>query len=251
MTEIIINADDYGLNRHCTDAIKECFSRKLITSTTVMATGMCFDQAIIIARENGFSDNVGIHFNLTEGKPLTAGAETSPLLCENGCFKGEFSRYKMLSTTDKMIVYNELTAQIEKLESCGIVPSHADSHNHIHTATFFAPIVAQVCKEHGIHKVRIHRNIGAIPLYKKVGKTAYNQWLHQSGFITTHYFGSMEDVEVNGLCDDLEIMVHPDYNKDGALIDRVDEQNGFPIGKSMKSICEGNNVKLISYGELP
>ena len=70
---IIINGDDFGMNRRCSTAIAAAFDKGLITDTTMMANGDCFEYAVALAREKGFFDRIGIHFNLTEGTPLTKG----------------------------------------------------------------------------------------------------------------------------------------------------------------------------------
>ena len=76
MGKIIINADDFGLAESSSKAIAKAFSENLISSTTACANGDYIEQAYNIARDNGFLDKIGIHINLTEGKPLTDGIKT-------------------------------------------------------------------------------------------------------------------------------------------------------------------------------
>ena len=58
--------------------------------------------------------------------------------------------------------------------------------------------------------------------------------MHRRGITTTDYFGSLEDVVTCGLpTGTTEIMVHPDYDQDGALIDRVEFLDGIPAGKAL------------------
>ncbi|MBR4173293.1 MAG: ChbG/HpnK family deacetylase [Clostridia bacterium] len=243
---VIINADDFGLNERCSMAIAEAFSKGLITDTTMMASGDFFDGAVSLCREKGFDNRIGIHFNITEGTPLTDDIKNFRRFTENGKFHGRINRLKPLSKAEKNAVYEELSAQIARIEGTGLKITHADSHHHIHTAVFIAPVVIKVCREHGVAKIRLHRNIGDISLPKRLVKKAYNSFLHKKGFITTRFFGSMEDL--GSELDNLEIMVHPDYDKDGNLIDRIDEAGGYPIGKELKKI--GGNIKLTGYGEL-
>ena len=66
---IIINADDFGLNKSCSQAIALAFSEELVTDTTIMANGEYFDDAVKLAEKHGFFDKIGIHLNITEGKP--------------------------------------------------------------------------------------------------------------------------------------------------------------------------------------
>ncbi len=244
--ELIINADDFGLTQSCTEAIVEAFRKNYITDTTMMATGVAFDIALKYAKSE-LDGKVGIHFNLTEGKPLTESIASFSEFCANGVFHKHINRYKPLSAEAKKAVYEELSAQANKIQAAGVNIAHADSHHHIHTAPFIAPIIFRVCKEHSIQKIRLHRNIGAISGYKMLMKKAYNKIVHKQ-FVSTDYFGSMEDAKA-GLPDGVvEIMVHPDFDNIGNLIDREGaECIGAPLS-DIERIIEGNI--LTSYKEL-
>lgn len=244
---VIINADDFGLNEHCSLAIKEAFKKGLITDTTIMANGTFFDEALKLSRDSRFDDRIGIHFNITEGIPLTENIKKMSAFTENGEFHGRINRVKPLSKAEKNAVYEEISAQIKRIENAGIKVTHADSHHHIHTAVFIAPIVLKICNEHKINKIRLHRNTGNISLYKIYIKRCYNNILQKKGFVTTKYFGSLKDFRDGNLLDNLEIMVHPDFDKYGKLIDRTDIQDGYPIGKELTKI---EDIALTSYGEL-
>ena len=250
MRTIIINADDYGLNEHCSRAIEQAFRVGIITDTTMMATGDYFDEAIALAREYGFINQIGVHLNLTEGEPLTDEIRYISDFVTDGCFNKHYRRTKPLSRKINNAIYQELTAQVEKIQNVGITITHADSHHHIHTALFIAPIVARVCMEHGITKIRLHRNIGSISGFKMLIKKKYNNWLHSQGFATTDYFGSLRDIENAGIPDNCEIMVHPDFDKNGILIDRHGIKDSFPIGSKLPDLRTERKVFLRGYSEL-
>lgn len=247
---LIINADDFGLSSSVNRAIATAFQDGLISDTTMLANGKAFDEAVEIAKAGGFQTKVGVHFNITEGQPLTDDIKKCPSFCENGIFHKKINRLKPLSRFEKSAVYKELSAQAQKIKSAGFNIDHADSHHHIHTAIFIAPIVFRICKENGIDKIRLHRNIGNVPSYKKIVKDFYNKTLRKKGFITTDYFGSLKDISDYPLPDKLEIMVHPDYDKDGVLIDRRDFVNDTPAGVPLYNLAHKTDSKLISYGDL-
>lgn len=254
MERIIINADDYGLYANFTDAIIEAYEKKFITSTTACANGEDIKRAVQIAKEKGLIDKIGVHINFNTGKPLTEAIANDPLFCENGVYHSHVNRLKKLTKAQKQAVYHETVAQIERLRALGVPISHADSHHHIHTAIFFAKTIKKAISDCGIEKIRLHRNAGNIPLYKKIVKNAYNKKLKKQGFLTADYFGGMDDYFLKketlekGVC---EIMVHPDYDKNGVLVDRVDVQDGFAVGQPLQKIKELTAEKtLISYSEL-
>lgn len=246
---IIINADDFGYSEVVTKAIVESFTRGLITDTTMMANGEAFDYGVEMIHQESLSDRIGFHMNLTEGYPMTEQIKRLASFTVDGCFHGNINRKKRLSREEKEAVYKEITAQIQKLINNGVEITHADSHHHIHTVLSIAPIFLHVCKENGINKIRIHRNIGNIPFYKQYLKNLFNYWLKKNGITTVKYFGSMKDLVNSFLLDRMEIMVHPDYNIDGILIDRIKRVNGMAIGPELTPITEAKDI-LSTYKDL-
>ena len=250
MNRVIINGDDYGMNERNTRAIAEAIEKGLITDTTMMANGEYFDEALALAKEKGFIDKIGIHLNLTDFPPLTEDIAKQPRFVKDGHFYKGYDRTKRLTKEEKDAIRQELTAQVEKLRSAGIPINHADSHHHIHTGIFVAPIAAEVCKKYGINKIRLHRNLGQISFLKRIVKKKYNDWLVKQGFVTTDYFAYVMDIDGVPIPDNTEIMVHPDYDKDGVLIDRRGMENGFPVGKPLIDLRDDKDIILRGFTEL-
>ncbi len=251
-SKLIINADDYGLTESCSKAIAEAFEKNLISSTTACANGQYIEQALELAQEKGFVNCIGIHINLTEGKPLTEAISKDSFFCANGQFHGRIDRLKKPTKAQLAEIKEEVTAQVERLLAIGYTISHADSHHHIHTCIYFEDTIKDVLFAYGIKKIRLHRNIGKISFYKKIVKNWYNRKLKKQGFTTCRYFGSLEDFEPNitadGVC---EIMVHPDYNPQGILIDRVKQSEEGNFGELLGNINLKTATKeKISYRDL-
>lgn len=252
LNKLIINADDYGLTESCTKAIAEAFEKNLISSTTACANGTYIEQALVLSQEKGFVDKIGIHINLTEGQPLTEQIAQDPFFCENGQFHGRINRLKKPTREHLAEIQAEVTAQIERLLTLGYTISHADSHHHIHTCIYFEDTIKDVLFTYGIKKIRLHRNIGAIPFYKKVVKNWYNKKLRKQGFITCRYFGGLGDFTLcKNTADVCEIMVHPDYDSKGELIDRVMQNEDGNFGDMLEKIQTlTENQEKISYKDL-
>ena len=250
--KLIVNADDYGLTESCSKAIAEAFENRLITSTTACANGEYIEEAFALAKEKGFLDKIGIHINLTEGKSLTEKIAKDSFFCRDGEFHHEINRLKKPTKEQLAEIKEEVTAQIERMLALGYTISHADSHHHIHTCIYFEETIKDVLFAYGIKKIRLHRNIGKIPFYKKIIKKWYNKKLRKQGFTTCRYFGSLEDFAIenpgDGVC---EMMVHPDYNLQGEIIDRdfYDDNGSYgePLDKVKTIIKE---KELISYKDL-
>jgi chitin disaccharide deacetylase len=250
---LIVNADDFGLRDSCTRAIGEAFSKGLISSTTMCANGSHFQDACEIAMTMHLEDRIGIHLNLTEGRPLTAGIRESRKFCdEQGQFHGRLDRLAPLSRQERVLVSQELSAQVERMRRAGLPITHADSHHHVHTGLFLGPVVVEVLKQSRITKVRLHRNIGGISLPKRLVKWGFNLYLRLHGFAVVQRFGSFADY--SSLRDpdrtSLEIMVHPDYDQDGNLIDDV-AYDPSQISRTLQQEFDKLGTRqLRSYAEL-
>lgn len=156
MIKLITNSDDFGLNNSITDAIIETHVKGIMKSTTMM-TNMCgFEYAALKAKEYN-ELGVGIHFNLTEGKPLSPLNKIPDLINENGHFKNNLKQRKnfIIGSNKLDQIKLELNAQIEKMFDNNIVPTHFDSHHHI-TGTPLALIASLlVAKKYKIKKARV------------------------------------------------------------------------------------------------
>ena len=229
---VIVNADDFGMNESCSRAICEAFRLGLVTDTTMMANVRYFDEAVRLAKENGFFDKIGIHLNMTEGEPLTEEIKAFP----------EYVREPTREL--ESAVYAELRAQIEKLRDAGIAITHADSHHYVHTTESVIDVAVKVLKEYSIRKVRLRLNLGDVPDTEK--SEVINQRLRNEGFVTVKHFVKLAHTKQSGIPDNTEILVHPDYDRYGRLIDRRGVENGCPVGEPIPKL----NTALGSYAEL-
>ncbi len=246
--KVMINADDFGFNESCSKAIIKAFEKGYITTTTACANGDFFEEAVQLAKQKGFQNAIGIHFNLTELKPLTEDILQFEDFCENGCFIYKFNRNKPLSNEKKEAVYKELTAQAIRYKQSGLPIHHVDSHHHIHNAPAIFPIFMRVVEEQGITHVRQFQNIGNLSLVKKLAKGIYNFVLKRKGLTYSKSFGSFDDFVKSDISriTNIEIMVHPDF-QNGKLIDRdSDSDYSNPHGKNYDEMVEVLTRKGVS-----
>ena len=165
MRRVIINADDFGRTHIVNGAIIECIELGYITSTTIMANGDAFEEACAYAKSNT-SVSYGVHLVLDELKPLTNQSEfvKNGLVDKEGCFvKGRIFNMKITEQL-KQAIYEEWSAQIDKLINSGIIPSHMDSHHHVHSIYGLQEVLKRLSKRYQIRKVR---NSGWLPIRLK------------------------------------------------------------------------------------
>jgi hypothetical protein len=224
MIRVILNSDDFGLSTSINDAIIMAFNQKLISSTTTLVNypaGLIDGRAKLL--DNNISPSaVGIHLNLTTGKPLTESISQNPRFCENGFFHCRV-RDKPLLFLDKKSrkdVRVEIEAQIQRfIDVMGFKPSHIDGHHHIQTEFAIFRILLGQAKKYDINCMRKTRNLGIdrIGLVKKIYKGFLN-FLIERNFRSADFFGSLTDLDGQILdpTKTYEIMVHAIY-KDGTF----------------------------------
>ncbi|WP_158301621.1 carbohydrate deacetylase [Paenibacillus mesophilus] len=122
---VIVNADDFGLSKHINEAILEAHRNGIVTSTTLMANMPGFNHAVLSAKRNR-SLGVGLHANLSYGKPLSPAASVPSLVGADGFFSDKRDGWRVQD------IERELYRQFDMLVSAGLQPTHLDSHHHIH-----------------------------------------------------------------------------------------------------------------------
>jgi predicted glycoside hydrolase/deacetylase ChbG (UPF0249 family) len=163
LRRLIINADDFGLTSGVNRAIIEGSARGIITSSTLMANGPAFDDAVTLSRANP-KLGIGCHVILAGSHPssMLTGAKISSLVenrdSESPRFYNSmfgFARRALTGTLDPSQIEEEATAQIRKLQAAGIAITHFDTHKHTH---LFPQVLRPLLKAAKICGVRALRN---------------------------------------------------------------------------------------------
>jgi chitin disaccharide deacetylase len=238
---IIINADDFGISADANKAIVQAFEGNRISSTTLMANMPAFDEACDVVHRAGLVGKVGVHVNLTEGRPMSKPILGCPRFCDpTGQFRSR-QTHLWLSRKEMLAVETEIDAQIGACVDRGISPTHLDSHHHVHTEWAIGAIVIAVARRYGLKAIRLTRNCGSgIGFTSKLYKWAYNYRLKRSGLAKTQYFGSIRDVETI-LADgsaDIEVMVHLTAERRSVHVD---------CGDDLALISSSSTHRLVSY----
>ncbi len=229
MKEIVTNADDFGKSHEVNLGIVEGFRRGLLTRTTLMVNMPYADEAVTLAKNNGFETKIGLHLNLTEGESLTTNIRgISWLYKENGMTDNIIPYLRShwnISSKDKSSILKEMEAQILKYKSYNLPSNHIDSHQHVHNEYLICKMLCRLAADYHFTSMRIARNLMPLDSIKQRLKWGYKKIINhmiQSKFVSTDFFGSYEDYKCyykdNG---SVEIMLHPFMDK-GVLFDVVD-----------------------------
>jgi chitin disaccharide deacetylase len=144
LIRLIVNADDFGFTRDVNRGIIEAHRHGILTAATLMANGDAFGDAVALARENPSLD-VGCHLVLVQGRSVLDPARELP---------ATLGALVQTVLKRELPVYEEISAQIEKIVASGVRPTHLDTHKHTHLLPPVLEAVARAAREFGIPWVR-------------------------------------------------------------------------------------------------
>jgi hopanoid biosynthesis associated protein HpnK len=156
MKRLIVNADDFGVTRGVNAGIIQGFREGIITSTTLMANGAAFDDAVEQARANP-KLGVGCHLVLVGGKSVARKQQIPSLADSEGNLPATLPvllRKLSAGSVATGDVETELRAQVEKIVGSGVQPTHIDTHKHTHSHPRVLDVVVKVAEEFGIRRLR-------------------------------------------------------------------------------------------------
>jgi predicted glycoside hydrolase/deacetylase ChbG (UPF0249 family) len=213
LKRLVINADDFGFTSDVNAGIIHAHREGVLTATTLMANGDAFDDALRLARETPGLD-IGCHLVLVQGNSLINGQPLPQTIRE----------LLVALSRRKIDVYKELQAQMEKILSVGLRPTHLDSHKHTHVIPNVFRAVLRLAHDFGVPYVRLPFDAG-VPFARvpsRVARYRYCQWARGYNVSMTDYFmgyrltGSLTEKTladaIRSIPDGLtEFMCHPGF----------------------------------------
>ncbi|MFZ1008543.1 MAG: ChbG/HpnK family deacetylase [Candidatus Sulfotelmatobacter sp.] len=159
MRRLIVNADDFGFTSGVNRAIVEAHTHGVVTSSTLMANGPAFEEAVRLAKTVP-NLSVGCHVVLIDGQPLLDTKRLATLTASQdggNQFRDSlkiFAARALTGRLDSDEIEAESTAQIHKLQSAGISVSHVDTHKHAHLFPSVLRPLLRAARACGVHAVR-------------------------------------------------------------------------------------------------
>jgi len=279
MTQLIVNADDFGQTAGINRAVLELHEAGLLTSATLMACAAATDQAIEIARATP-TLGVGCHIVLTDGEPVLPPAQIPSLLDPPTdhfaprltVFLGRLFAGRIRAEEIEI----EATAQIQYLQSRGLHVTHVDTHKHTHMFPRVLRPVLRAARACGIHSVRNpFEPIWAIRATAGTGfvraaqvrslrclQSTWRRILVEEGFATTggtlgvSGTGALDTITLHRLLDRVpagtwELVTHPGYNDADLARVRTRLRDSRDIErKALPILREFPSLHLIPFSEL-
>lgn len=155
--QVIVHNDDIGLSYGFTQAIQDCHSSGLTTSTSIRTNGTAYRYCVKKVLPNLKNLGLGIHLNLTDGPTKTAG-----LANREGHYKRGFLGYCLsLLWSNKTLIQEiekDLRSQFEQaLVKDKLSIDHVNSHGHIHMIPQIFGTVARLTREYEIRYLRLSK----------------------------------------------------------------------------------------------
>ena len=129
MKRLIVNADDLGMSAGINRGILEAHHEGIVSSSTVMVNMAAAREGIRQAQRDAPALGLGLHFNLSYGRPLSDPAEIPSLVRSNGNFVPVPRGLGLPHLLRAEDIRAELTEQFERFcDYAGCLPDHLDSH---------------------------------------------------------------------------------------------------------------------------
>lgn len=178
LMKLIVNADDFGMNRTINQAVLDSFNNGILSSVSIMPNMPAFEDAI---RKLKSIENIGfgVHLNLTEYKSkLRTKEKNSKLYDSNGVFNNNFFQILAKSNDEDFMfeVEHEFRSQIEAALKYHPL-DHLNSHKNIHSIPKIFNLVCKLAKEYEIFTVRLQREFFYIP-QKLKDKSNWKNWFN-------------------------------------------------------------------------
>lgn len=241
---LIINADDLGISSEVNRGIFTAYGKGVITDSSLLITGPFSKEAIEEIKANP-NFQVGLHINLDS------------VLGWESLGKEKFTRQElhqhMNKTTFVKKIHQEIHEQIEAFLETGLIPSHIDTHHHVHGfPQIFEPLI-EAMNRYGIKVIRFNKTGYALMGRKNLLLTTETaQWmeetLREKGILYPHHFidpifpFSIEELPPGVT----ELMVHPSMGGD-PWRQRDLEMLMDPL--FMKTVID-EGIQLISFSEI-
>lgn len=199
---LIVNADDFGLTEGVNRSIIQLAAHGALTSTTLMATGAAFEDAVRSARTQP-ELGIGCHVVLVDGCPAAPADQITSLLSATAAFRptlGNFVRDLLLGHIRESEIETEARAQIRRLQSHGIALTHVDTHKHTHMFPAVLRPLLRAAQQCGIRAIRnpfepewaVRATLGApalrrleVRLLRGSLQAAFHKLVSQAGLATT------------------------------------------------------------------
>jgi predicted glycoside hydrolase/deacetylase ChbG (UPF0249 family) len=271
---LIVNADDYGYYAGVSRGILDGARDGLIRATGVMANSDFFDEHVGWLGKDQKLD-VGVHLNLTHGRPLTHDM-VSALDKWEGNFPGKYRVVGEIVAGRLSVkcVENEWQKQIRRCIDAGLKPVFLNTHEHLHMYPALFMLICSLADQHGIPFIRYsgpewNHWVGAGGLLRNTLLQVMHMIDRKRAPLNTPVLLGMSgsgklDISYMQKClarlqpgITYELMCHPGYCYPDEVLDQRllsyhhwEQELELLKSESLKEICREAGVECVSYSDV-
>lgn len=271
---LLVTADDFGLTEGVSRAVVHAHREGIVTSASLLAVGRAYRTAVGLSRDNP-ALAVGVHLAAVgEDPPLLHPSAIPSLVDRSGQLPlsyRTFLRRAAVGKVDVADVRREFHAQVSRVVDDGLVPSHLDTHQHLHLWPPVARVVTELAEEFGIPAVRrprSHRrspvgtgvNILSRRLSRRLGAAGLRctddfAGLDEAGTMDRSFERALDELLTHGPARTVEINTHPGEAGDAELARfrwgyRWDRELELLVSRSTRELVERRDLTLGSWVDL-
>lgn len=227
---LIVNADDFNLTPGVSRGILRAHRDGIVTSTTVLVSLPGLERCRDLAA--GVPDlDLGLHMNLTLGRPVLAPARSASLVDRDGVFLRDPDRFTAPGVCPE--IRDELCAQVDRfLAVFGRPPTHLDSHHHVHRHPQILAAAVRLARDLGIPlrpacpaQVAALRAQGLVCVDRTIGDIA------EAALRDPRRLGALLEALPDGVT---ELMCHPGYAGAELTVSRY----AAPREAELRALCD-------------
>ena len=246
MPRLIVNADDFGRAPGVSRGIVEAHQRGIVTSTTMMVNLPWSEDAAGLARSTA-SLGVGLHLTFSYGPPVAP--DVASLLGDDRRLLRNLHALQTSARADD--IDREARAQFQRfIGLMGRLPTHLDSHQHVHTWPQSVEVIARLASEHQIPVRAV--NVDHRDLLRSHGvptTLAFINEFYVPGSMTLEgLLRVLRSVPNRNLT---ELMCHPGYDDpvlgDSSFRAQREDEMRFLCSEDVREALLQTDIELVDY----
>jgi predicted glycoside hydrolase/deacetylase ChbG (UPF0249 family) len=248
--QLIVTADDFNLSEGVSRGILDAHQHGIVTETSVMVNlGDLRQAAAMLAGAPRLA--IGLHLNITRGRPLAPPNAVAELLGADGQFCG--SPQELPVQMRSVAVQAEFQAQVEAFVCIfGYLPQHLDTHHHVHQHPVVLDALLDLAASLRLPVRSIDAHMRAAMMARGLGSPAH--FLGDAGdepYWTVARLLSIIPTLSPGVT---ELMCHPGYFDDAIAYSRYGRQRDVErqalCAPEVPTRLREQGVRLVTYAAL-
>lgn len=267
MRQLIVTADDFGLDPAVNEAVEQAHRTGILTATSLMVASPAAAQAVALARRMP-TLGVGLHLALVDAAAMLPGGEIPDLVDA----QGRFSDRQALAGVSYFFrpavrrqLEAEIRAQFRAFAATGLPLDHADAHKHMHLHPTVGRLMVEIGREFGLKAIRIPDEPGH-PAFLSPWIALLRRHARRAGLRTPdrvhgiRHSGAMTEERVGAILRDLpdgttELYAHPATSSTPPLAAampgyRHADEFAALGSREMKDMVRKAGVRLVRYCDL-